>query len=127
MPKHKYTQALQIKCHAAAYHFAKGVTSAADLAEILDVTHESVRRWAKRKEFHTALDRLGYTGKRTFSRKHRNCRQHADFDLVVQLYKQLTDENVPRHKRISEIESRLGNRHTGPKIRYWIRKVAKLH
>ena len=126
MPKYKNTQHMKIKCHAAAYHFSRGITSAEALAEVLGVTHESVRRWARCKDFHNALDKLGYTGKRTFSRKRRDVSNESDFDIAVALYKKLADENVPKHKRITKIVDRFDGRHSWGKLRHWIRVKSNL-
>ena len=122
------TQAqMQVKCFAMAYLFSKGITAANDLAEILDVPHEIVRRWHKRKEFHEGLDILGFKGDRNFTRKRRNLlrENRQAYQTAVTLYQQLTEQGVPERKRISEIATLLDNRYSWQRLNAWIRRWKK--
>ena len=59
-----------IRLHVAAFHFAKTPDCTAQtLAQVVDVNIGTVYGWARRPEWHAALDALHFTGDRTFARK----------------------------------------------------------
>lgn len=119
----KRDQQMRIKCSALAYHFEKGMRNAHDLADILNTRHELIRRWAKRPEFHEALDTLGYTGDRNFTRRRRDVtREQPAYETATRLYQQLADAGVPKDQRIKEVAHLLGGQYSVQRINSWIKR-----
>ena len=57
---------VNIKIHGAAFYFAHISRSAKELAEICEISQDTLLRWERQKAWKRALDVWEYTGKRVF-------------------------------------------------------------
>ena len=115
-----------VKSCTMAYHFANGITSTKALAEMLDVDESLIRNWAKRTEYHEALDVLGVPKEaRAFSRLRRDMQRenHQAFELANRFYDQVTRDGVPEHKRVAEVVRLMGEKYSAQRITNWIRRA----
>ena len=114
---------MQVKCATLAYHFAKGCTNAHDLADIMQTRQELIRRWSGRQDFHDALDALGFTGSREFSRRRRDvAREQPAYATAIEIYSALEQQGVPERARIAEVAKLLGNQYSKQRIAAWIKR-----
>lgn len=114
---------MQVKCATLAYHFANGCTNAHDLADLMQTRQELIRRWYARQDFHDALDALGYTGSREFTRRRRDVtREQPAYATAIELYASLEQQGVPERERIAEVAKLLGNQYSKQRIAAWIKR-----
>ena len=120
----KRDQQMQIKCHALAFLFSQDIREAKELARRLNTSDKQVRNWHARKEFHEALDTLGYEGDRTFTRKRRDVAREnpTAYKTACLMYQQLEDEGVPERQRIREVADRLGGQYSVQRINNWVKR-----
>lgn len=101
-----------IKLHAAAVLFAqRNGCSAQAIADILDIPLNSVYRYAKQPEWEEALDTLGYTGDRQFTRKTTRDPQKDSGELVAQargLYTKERLDGLNHKKAVTAVVDELG-------------------
>ena len=108
----------------AADAFIRLERNSVAISKALGVSTRTLYRIINRPDFHTALDRRGYTGERSFRRQpHRprtqgaKPRHHPQRDQAIQRYQALT--HIPERNRTLVIAEELGEPyHT---VRKWIK------
>jgi len=112
-----------IKLHAAAFVFAKITRAASEIADMLGISDKTVRRYADDPQWDNALDELGYTGERRFTRaKTRDAKRDTPekYKQAYDLYLWHRKENTPKHR----IARRVGEETDLPAstVRRWARR-----
>lgn len=98
-----------VKLHSAAFIFANITRKAGEIADMLGIADKTVRRYTDDPEWTYALDELGYTGDRSFTRaKKRDAKRDTPekYQHAHDLYLQLIKENTPRHKIAARVEEK---------------------
>lgn len=99
------------KIHGAAFYFAHFTQRLEKIADKLNVSDRTIRRYAEEPEWHKALDTYGYTGDRSFDKqKTRDTRRDNPEEYVTafQTYTQLILDGVPKHKLITMTSKETG-------------------
>ena len=98
--------------HAAAFYLTKYPEStAAEVAEFVGKSKRTIERWSTTAEWHTALDNLGFTGKRNWRRNpHRDIERDSgdEVALAKELYLNARREGVTRGKADIQVAKVLG-------------------
>lgn len=96
-----------IRLHAAAFHFSRTPGCTAEtIAQLTDVDVKTVYSWAKRSEWHDALDALQFTGYRVFGRQPtRDLTRDAGWlvEEAFEIYKKARLEGHPPKKAVTAV------------------------
>lgn len=112
-----------IRLHCAAFYFSHISRDLNELAIMFDVSKDTIRRWAKSKEWDVVLQELGYNGDRSFIRqpKRDTARDAGEiFQQAKVVYQNTLKAGTPHHKlatvtaQILDVNPR--------RIRDWARK-----
>ena len=99
------------KIHGAAFYFAHFTQNLQEIANKLQVSARTIRRYAEEPEWDKALDSYGYTGDRNFDKQKTRDTQRDNGLLYIQAvttYARLREDGIPKHKLITMTSKEMG-------------------